>query len=258
MGKTETGKSIDTSLQHMQRITLEKMGAIKLMNRTDTKYVVGAKTLDDILTLAQDEYMVQEIEGEVRQRYSTTYYDTESLSMYNAHHNGRKRREKIRVRTYVGSDLTFLEVKNKNNKGRTDKKRIRLASPLLTDTEEIRSFLGKVAMYARGELMPVIENEFRRITLVNKGMTERLTIDTDIKFSNLIVPNNESIDGIAIIEVKRDGRVDSPMIKILNRLRVKEMGFSKYCIGTAMTNPNARANRFKMPLRQIEKIQKSI
>ena len=46
--------------------------------------------------------------------------------MYLAHQNGRVIREKIRVRTYVSSGLTFLEVKNKNNKGRTDKKRIRV------------------------------------------------------------------------------------------------------------------------------------
>ena len=38
------------------------------------------------------------------------------------HHNRRVNRNKIRFREYVGSNLTFLEVKTKNNKGKTIKK----------------------------------------------------------------------------------------------------------------------------------------
>jgi hypothetical protein len=46
--------------------------------------------------------------------YETTYLDTEGREMFMAHQNGRTVREKIRVRTYKDSGLTFLEVKNKN------------------------------------------------------------------------------------------------------------------------------------------------
>ena len=52
------------------------------------------------------------------------YFDTDDYEMYRMHHAGRTVREKIRVRTYLDSLDTFLEVKNKNNHGRTKKKRI--------------------------------------------------------------------------------------------------------------------------------------
>ena len=95
-------------------ISLEEMSGIKLMNRTDTKYVTS--------------YQILKVNGEYNIAYHTIYLDTADRDMYLTHQNGRVVREKIRIRTYVDSDLTFLEVKNKNNKGRTDKKRIRIGS----------------------------------------------------------------------------------------------------------------------------------
>ena len=62
---------------------------------------------------------MQEIDGQRLTAYDTLYYDTLDLQMYLRHHDRQLRRQKIRVRTYVDSQLTFLEVKNKSNKGRT-------------------------------------------------------------------------------------------------------------------------------------------
>ena len=59
---------------------------------------------------------------------------------------------------------------------------------------------------------------------------------------------------IAIIELKRDGRVPSPILPLLRELRIKPAGFSKYCIGTSITNSNLNQNRFKPRLRKIDKI----
>ena len=43
------------------------------------------------------------------------------------------------------------------------------------------------------------------------------------------------------------------MKDILLDLRVKPIRVSKYCIGTTITNPSARSNRFHPKLRRIEK-----
>ena len=104
--------------------------------------------------------------------------------MYLAHQNGRVIREKIRVRTYVSSGLTFLEVKNKNNKGRTDKKRIRVQGVNSLRQDGGEEFLRNYAWYELSTLKLLLENHFHRITLVNKAMTERLTIDTGVHFRN--------------------------------------------------------------------------
>ena len=97
-------------------ISLEEMSGIKLMNRTDTKYVTSYQILKEILLAAGHDYRVQEVNGEYNIAYHTIYLDTADRDMYLTHRNGRVVREKIRIRTYVDSDLTFLEVKNKNNK----------------------------------------------------------------------------------------------------------------------------------------------
>ena len=97
-------------------ISLEEMSGIKLMNRTDTKYVTSYQILKEILLVARHDYRIQEVNGEYNIAYHTIYLDTADRDMYLTHQNGRVVREKIRIRTYVDSDLTFLEVKNKNNK----------------------------------------------------------------------------------------------------------------------------------------------
>ena len=57
-----------------------------------------------------------------------------------------------------------------------------------------------------------------------------------------------------IIELKQDGRADSQMKRILLNHRVKPTRMSKYCIGTTITNPNVKSNRFKKKIRRIEKV----
>ena len=115
-------------------ISLEEMSGIKLMNRTDTKYVTSYQILKEILLAAGHDYRVQEVNGEYNIAYHTIYLDTADRDMYLTHQNGRVVREKIRIRTYVDSDLTFLEVKNKNNKGRTDRRES--ASGVLTRSKK--------------------------------------------------------------------------------------------------------------------------
>ena len=91
---------------------------------------------------------------------------------------------------------------------------------------------------------------------MNKGKTERLTIDLDLCFNNIRTQRPCDLSGIVIIELKRDGLVYSPIIEMLRQLRIHPHGFSKYCIGSALTNPDLRQNRFKIRLRDTEKIRR--
>ena len=54
-----------------------------------------------------------------------------------------------------------------------------------------------------------------------------------------------------IIELKRDGLVFSPIKEILMNLRIKPHGYSKYVIGSHMTNPALKANLLKERMREI-------
>ncbi len=250
-------EQIDATIAALTPISLEEMSAVKMMNRTDTKYVVPVAALAQLLQIAARDYRVQEVDGERLIAYHTVYYDTKDQKMYIAHQNGKKTREKIRLRTYVSSGLTFFEVKNKNNRGRTDKKRIKVRledaeSFLMAD--ETRKFLKKHALFTPEELSPQLENFFNRITLVNHGMTERLTIDTSLRFHNLLTDAHEELPGIAIIELKRDGRTPSPMHDLLIKMHIHTCGFSKYCMGYALTDPEIKKNNFKPRIHHTLKI----
>ena len=165
-------------------ISLEQMSEVKLMNRTDTKFVTTTDRLYLLLKMALKDYYVQEIDGVRNLPYDTTYFDTAEYDMYRQHLWNHTNRQKIRFRTYCISGLQFLEVKTKNNHGRTKKKRIEVADMNLHEQTK-RDFLGKTLRYGVDSLIPHMNNSFRRITLVNKAKTERLTIDSSLHFLNL-------------------------------------------------------------------------
>ena len=173
------------------------------------------------------------------------------------HHAGRKVREKIRVRTYLDNGDTFLEVKNKNNHGRTKKKRIPIVghNAIEQERENIVPFMASYAWYTIDDISPVIENWFNRITLVNYDKTERLTIDFNLRFHHLKSDGRQQLQRVAVIELKRDGNVPSPALDLLREVRIKRSGFSKYCIGSALTNAKLKKNNFKERLRMIDKME---
>lgn len=253
MGKTD--QDIRELLNAMDPITLEEMTGIKLMNRLDTKYVASKSQLVQLLKLVQDKYFVQETLEKRIIPYLTTYYDTDDHYMYMIHHNKHARRMKVRVRTYVASELTFLEVKNKNNHGRTKKKRIVVPSQdEFRGTEGAHELVQKKTGLDLDKLNAVVRNQFDRVTLVNKGKTERLTIDFNIGFHNFETNHDHGTDELVIIELKRDGNVFSPVCNLLRDIHVHPTGFSKCCIGMALTDPELKQNNFKPKLRNLEKI----
>lgn len=240
-------------LESYPSVSLEQMGKVKLLNRVDTKFVTTRDGLCRLLEMAANDYSIQEIGGKKVMPYTTLYFDTPEHEMYSEHQRGRKNRQKIRVRRYESSGISFFEVKRKNNKGRTDKKRIEIPVRVPMP-EEYHEFLAKYSRYADSRLLPQLSNEFRRITLVNRAMTERLTIDLDLKFHNEQTGIDADMDNLVIIEVKRDGLTPSPVLAMLNKLRIHSSGFSKYCIGMTLTNPQLKSNRFKERIRYVSRL----
>ena len=257
---------MDKIIRTYDPITLDEMSGIKLMNRTDTKFVTTVDRLMLLLAKARDEYRAQEVDGRRIASYYTAYFDTPDYNMYTVHQNGHAGRQKLRIRSYVDSGLNFLEVKTKNNHGRTKKKRIDMAGfdPLRPDhgirfqrqDERYKAydeFLRRHLRYDPAIMSEKLENHFNRITLVNKCKTERLTIDTGLCFHNLVTGRDADLTGLAIIELKRDGLQPSPILEMLRELRIKPCGFSKYCMGSAFTNPSLKRNNFKERMRLVER-----
>ena len=249
---------IRTWLTQLTPISLDEMSGVKLLNRTDTKFVTSKAELAGLMELAQGQYFAQQIDGKRIASYETTYWDTPEHRFFLEHHNARAPRQKVRVRTYLDSDLTFLEVKTKNNHGRTKKKRITVPSQERADVVEAGGspFIQGLTGETFDDIIPTVQNHFERITLVNYGKTERLTIDFNVRFDNFETGLAADTGDLVIIELKRDGNVFSPVLDIIRELRIKASGFSKYCIGSVTTNGALKHNLFKKKLVKASRLSR--
>lgn len=247
-------------LKHNQfkTISIKEMDQVSLLNRVDTKYVISKTMLARFLQSLEHTHRVLEINSELVQNYETFYFDTAQHNMYLDHHNKKANRYKVRIREYIESNLFFLEIKNKSNKGRTIKKRMKLPENNITSHPKAHEFIKKHSPYTFQNLNPVLGNTFKRITLVDHELSERLTIDVDLKAWS--VENDETsltFDAIAIVELKRDGFSNSKTHKLLLDLRVHPMGYSKYAIASSVLfSKTVKNNNFKKKHRFVEKIVK--
>ena len=233
------------------------MDSVKLLNRIDSKYLTSEAGLEAVLRdAAVAGYRALVVEGKKLSRYTSVYYDTPELRMFLDHHNRRLVRQKVRTRTYVESGQAFLEIKRKNNHGRTKKKRMEIPPGELMDFGSDKAaceYLAAKSWFTEPELSPVLDTRFKRITLVNPAMTERLTIDTCLEFTNFRNGHNASLQDTVIIELKQDGRARSQMKGILLDHRIKPIRVSKYCIAVTLTDPEVKSGRFKPKVKIIEK-----
>jgi len=244
---------IQEVVNQYQPITLEEMDAVGLLNRIDTKFMLNIGILPEILISVIPYYRILEIKNERIFPYISLYYDTLKNNMYLDHHNGRMNRYKIRFRKYVSSGLCKLEVKFKKKGTRTVKtqKTWDCIETCLSDNS--KSFISENTPFNGNDLVPVIYTNFSRITLVNKDFTERVTIDTDLYFGE----NDQElrIGNLSLIEVKRG--VGSGITHLMSALKangIRPKGFSKYCMGRALMEPNLKQNRFKEKILIINKI----
>ena len=117
-------KAIYKILSSFEPISLNQMDEVKLMKRTDTKFVFEYSLLNKVMEEIKAHYYVLDIDGIRLNAYRCLYLDTEDFKFYFEHHNGKKNRIKVRYREYIDSGLCFLEIKKKNNKGKTIKERL--------------------------------------------------------------------------------------------------------------------------------------
>jgi hypothetical protein len=244
---------LENILQRFQPISIQEMDSVRLMNRTDTKFLVSRLELDELLHGLSDRYRVLEVEGVRLNRYRTLYFDTADFLCYRQHHSGKRNRFKVRKREYVESRLSFLEYKEKTNKGRTIKSRIKLGSIAELIDEKENAFIDE-RTHEHREYEPKLWNNFGRITLVDITAGERLTIDTDITFQ--YGDRNAGVPELVIIEVKRDEQSGvSEVLRQLKHQLVRPESMSKYCLGVALLYPEMKSNNFKQKLLKIEKIK---
>jgi hypothetical protein len=174
--------SIQNGLSQFSEISLDEMNEVKLLNRFDSKYCLQTKQLQTILEEISTNYFILKIDNTIVLSYSSVYFDTHENQFYLAHHNGKASRFKIRKRSYINSEISFAEIKNKSNKGKTSKKRILTYSEPTKISASEKHFIAETLNFNSDDLEVKSTNTFNRITLVSKIFDERCTIDLNIAF----------------------------------------------------------------------------
>lgn len=245
-------ESIKSILSSFDPISLEEMDNVKLMDRMDTKYVFRNSQLPSFLESLKQHYRVLNIEEHRMINYESVYFDTHDFMLYRHHQSGRMNRFKIRYRKYVESDLSFFEIKFKNNKDRTIKSRIRQPGLSNTIDHETGEFLQSKTGFAASQLHAQLKVDFIRITFVNKNTPERVTVDLNLKFSkdNL----HKSFPNVVIAEVKQEKSNRSEFVRLMKRNYVRIGSLSKYCFAVANLFPELKKNNFKQRLIYFNKL----
>ena len=244
-------------LQGFDPISLSQMDEVALLDRQDTKYLLKRNDFTRILEALQEEYFALEVVGKRRSHYRTLYFDSQDLLFYNLHQRGKKNRVKIRMRQYVDSSLTFLEIKLKNNKNRTVKFRKEIEGIHDTLSKDDLDFIDE-SYRLEEPLKASIMNDFHRITLVHKKKQERLTFDVDLDFENR-KEEHRVLDDLVIAEMKQE-RFDreSRFAQLAKQLHIRPERVSKYCLGVALLIDDAKKNRIKEKLRRISKLSETL
>ena len=248
--ESQPRRDLDAAVGQMSPVDLKRLDQAQLHDRVESKVILRSSDVPTALSRLADDYHILEHDGGRLQGYHTQYFDDHTLRSYHDHHNKKRRRLKVRYRTYVNSDLTYFEVK-RNVDGRTVKERRLSQVPYNELWLGDADFLSDRTGWDARDLAPSLMVSYDRILLVKKDFGERVTIDLNISFvSSTGATHAPKLSICEFKQPKLDRR--SPAMTAMRRRPQK---FSKYCMGLASCDPSLRRNRFKKVFRTLEGLE---
>jgi hypothetical protein len=246
--------TLDAVVRTLRPIGLDELvERASLLSRLDRKYILPIADLPFVLGGLADDVMVLEMDGLREFGYRSVYFDTPGLDSYLAAARSRRRRFKLRVRSYLDSDQHFLEVKTRDGRGNTVKNRIPYAGDHLRLGSDALAYAGTVLAEAgihTGPLQfePVLTTHYLRTTLFVPSPGSRVTIDTGLAW---ILPDGAALGTPerAIVEIKSE-RVTSDVDRLLWSMKHRPCSVSKYGTGLAALRPDLPSNRWHPVLRR--------
>ncbi len=249
-----TTAAVERALTDLPSVDLDALvDSSRLMTRVDRKYLLAAADADVLVRLTPAGTRVLDIDGRRCFGYVSTYLDTPGLLTYHLAARGRRRRFKVRVRSYVATREGYLEVKTRQG-GRTAKTRLvgtHLDGGRLDPDGSafVTSSLGAAGIDVApvGELAPVVEIRYQRATLVVDDGAGRVTLDHGLRWDRPDGTHLEQAD-LVIVETKSVRRPTS-LDRLLWSLGHRPRRVSKYATGLAALDPSLPANRWSRTLR---------
>lgn len=249
------------ALYSMSPISLEEMNSeAELLQRFDVKYLVRLDHLDDILKELSNNVRVLEKEGVRSTPYLTTYYDSLDFHTYFDHLKQRRKRFKIRSRSYADSRNGFLEIKIKMSRGQTQKVRwpVDVAQLLPTITDNYVAQLNEALLDSSYEPLShqysrSLTTTFSRTTLFDSTTQERTTIDVGLAAHTDVASINLGHQ-FAIIEVKSP-TATAQTVRMFSQLGIRPVNVSKYCIAMTALHPDMRGAPWRNAVRLLEGVR---
>jgi hypothetical protein len=221
-----------------------------LQTRADNKYFLSWPTFVAFADVLQQTYVMLEIDGQRSFTYDTQYFDTDELTSYWSHVQGRRKRFKIRSRRYVDSGLCVFELKLKGGRGQTIKYKMsyaeaerNLVTPAATSflQEHIYGLYGNTFSEP---LAATLRTHYQRITLTSLTSMERVTCDFNLAFAVDNCWQGQMAPDHILVETKSErGRGEAD--QILWSMGVRPVAGSKYCLGLSLVQPQLRSNPFQ-------------
>lgn len=241
-------------LSRFAPVSLDELVAeAALLTRVDRKYLVPRETAEAILSRADPATRVLEIAGQRAFSYDSVYFDTADHLSYRLTAQRRRRRFKLRTRSYLDTGGAFLELKTKSGRGSTVKDRMDY------DPADRARLTAAGRAYARERLgacghdpdlvealRPALVSRYHRATLLLPDGS-RATIDTRLRWTDggdgrIALPHH------VIIESKSAGP-PSGLDRALWRAGSRPSGISKFGTGTAALHPELPGNKWARTLR---------
>lgn len=231
----------------------ELVATAELLTRVDRKYLLPGSEAKDILDRETDGARVLEMAGRREFSYDSVYFDTEDHLSYRLTAQRRRRRFKLRTRSYLDTGSAFLELKTKSGRGSTVKDRITYDPADRTRlTDEGRAYLRPLLL-AHGHdpvlidrMQPSLVSQYSRATLLMPDGS-RATIDTGLCWSDAR-GHSVALPGHVILESKSPGP-PSRLDRALWRAGHRPSGISKFGVGTAALHPELPRNKWARTLR---------
>lgn len=230
----------------------ELVARAALQTRVDRKYLLPLHRVPELLAGLDPMTRVLEIDGVRSFGYESVYFDTPDLVSYRLAAHRRRRRFKIRTRTYLDSHQCWLEVKTRGGRECTVKDRLPY-EPTWRDTITpgrwyVDRVLADLAIDCRRLLFaPTLISRYRRITLLLPGSAARATIDTDLVFEAADC-RRLHLPGLAVVETKT-GATPSAVDRMLWATGIRPIRISKYATGLAALRPDLPATPWRRTLR---------
>ena len=276
--------SAPLSTDHLASTGLTELNsAAGLLTRVDRKYLVPLERAQDLVNGLTPDARVLDIDGRRRFSYASTYFDTPGLEAFMLAARKRRRRFKVRTRTYLDTGLCFLEVKTRGARGTTVKRRMgyhpddasRLTGPGRAFVAACLASTGVTGPAAAREiaaaLRPVLATTYERTTLHLPDAEARATIDTALTWQRLTpgartraaavtagapqalrparltaaINDGEpvAVADVAVVETKNPA-TPSPADRALWDAGHRPTRISKYATGMALLRPELPANRW--------------